>query len=110
MVQRAQIRKLMSKVRRYRIEDTKIYSGIIGYTDVAIATTRGRFNTRVERTPGSPAWPMTEEDRVEKFMGFAGRVLGAPGAKQLLDLLGECETLPDISALIEATLPPGKPR
>jgi len=109
MVQRAPIRKLMSKVRRYRIEDSKIYSGIIGYTDVAIATTRGRFNTRVENTPGSPAWPMTEEDRGEKFMDCAGRVLGVQGAKRLHELLGECETLPDISALIKATVPLGKP-
>ncbi|MEK7836222.1 MAG: hypothetical protein AAB298_08745, partial [Pseudomonadota bacterium] len=91
------------------IEDSKIYSGIIGYTDVAIATMRGRFSTRVEHTPGSPAWPMTEEDRVEKFMDCAGRVLGVQGAKRLLDLLRECETLPDISALIKATVPLGKP-
>ena len=109
MVQRAQIRKLMSKVRRYRIEDSKIYSGITGYTDVAIATTRGRFSTRVEHTPGSPAWPMTEADRVEKFMDGAGRVLGTQGAKRLLDLLRDCETLPDISVLIKATVPQASP-
>ena len=105
MVQRPQIRELMAKVRRYRIEDSKIYSGLIGYTDVAIATRRGRFTVRVEHTPGSPAWPMSEAERAEKFMDSAGRVLGERGAQQLHDLLSQCRTLPDISSLVKATAP-----
>jgi 2-methylcitrate dehydratase PrpD len=82
MVQRPQARALMRKVRRYRIADDKVYSGIstTGYTDIAVATTRGRFEQHVDRVPGSPAWPMTGADRREKFMDCAARVLGAPGA------------------------------
>jgi len=95
----------MAKVRRYRIEDSKVYSGLIGYTDVAIATRRGRFTVRVEHTPGSPAWPMSEAERAEKFMDSAGRVLGERGAQQLHDLLSRCRTLPDIGSLVKATTP-----
>lgn len=109
MVQRPPVRELMRKVRRYPIADEKVYSGISGYTDVAVLTPRGRFEVRVDRVPGSPAWPMTEQDRVEKFMDCAGRVLGAPGAGKLLELARRCGTLPDIGELVRATVP-GAPR
>jgi 2-methylcitrate dehydratase PrpD len=105
MVQRPQIRQLMTKVRRYRIEDGKTYSGVVGYTDVAIATSRGRFETRVEHAPGSPEWPMTDAERDEKFVDCAGRVLGEPGAERLLGLLRRFETIPDIGSLVKATVP-----
>lgn len=105
MVQRPRIRELMSRVKRRRIEASGTYSGILGYTDVAITTPRGRFETRVEHTPGSSAWPMTGADRAEKFMDCAGRVLGTRGAERLLDLLGRCETLPDVGVLAKATTP-----
>ena len=105
MVQRPQIRKLMTKVKRYRIPDAKTYSGVVGYTDVMIATKRGRFNTRVDHAPGSPEWPMSDTERDEKFIDGAGRVLGAPGAQHLLDLLRRFETIPDVGSLINATVP-----
>jgi 2-methylcitrate dehydratase PrpD len=105
MVQRPEVRQLMSKVRRYRIDDTGVYSGITGYNDVAVQTTRGRFERRVEKVPGSPAWPMTPQDRVEKFMDCAGRVLGQPGAERLLSLVRRCGELHDVSELVRATVP-----
>jgi len=105
MVRRPQVRELMGKVRRCRIPDDKTYSGVVGYTDVAIETARGRFEMRVDRTPGSPAWPMTAQDRAEKFLSCAGRVLGAPGAHRLLDLIRNCRTLPDVRELLRATVP-----
>ena len=105
MVQRAPVRQLMSKVKRYRIEDTKVYSGVVGYTDVAIATTRGRFSSRVEHAPGSPEWPMTGVEHDEKFLDCAGRVLGKPGAQHLLGLLRQFATAPNIKSLIAATVP-----
>jgi len=107
MVQRPRVRELMQKVRRYPIADDKIYSGITGYTDVAVQTPRGRFEIRVDRVPGSPAWPMTEAARVEKFMDCASRVLGTPGAERLLQLCRQCRTLPDIRELVRATVPIG---
>jgi 2-methylcitrate dehydratase PrpD len=105
MVQRPAVRAMMAKTRRYRIEDKGSFSGVIGYNDVAIDTRRGRFEMRVDRVPGSPAWPMTAQDSVEKFMDCAGRVLGQPGAAKLLRLLERCAELPDVRELVRATVP-----
>lgn len=105
MVQRPAARAMMAKTRRYRIEDSGVYSGLVGYNDVAIETERGRFGIHVDKVPGSPAWPMTAEDRVEKFMDCAGRVLGQPGAARLLGLLERCAELPDVREPIRATVP-----
>ncbi len=105
MVQRRPVRDLMAKVRRYRIEDSKIY-GLDASTDIEIATPRGQFSMRVERTPGSPAWPMTAADRREKFMDCTARVLGTRNAGELLELAQRCATLPDIRRLVKATAAP----
>jgi 2-methylcitrate dehydratase PrpD len=112
MVQRPAARAMMAKARRYRIEDASgVFSGVVGYNDVAIDTTRGRFEMRVDKVPGSPAAPMTREDRVEKFLDCAGRVLGEPGAQRLLALLERCRELPDARELVRATVPQdAKPR
>lgn len=107
MVMRPQAQALARKVRRYRIADDKLYSGISGYLDVAVATPRGRFDRRVDRVPGSPAWPMTDRDREEKFMDCASRVLGSGGAKKLLALCHNCQSLADIGELARATVPAG---
>ena len=103
MVQRAPIRALMAKVRRYQIADSKVY-GLDAATDIEIDTTGGKFSARIEHTPGSPAWPMTDTDRVEKFMNCASRVLGTPDAGKLLGLLQRCEKLPNIRELLQATV------
>ncbi len=105
MVQRAPIRALMQKVRRYRIPDEKVYSGIAGYLDVTLKTARGDYTLRVDRVPGSPAWPLAASERIAKFMDCAARTLGAAGAQRLLELCEAAEALPDIGALVQATVP-----
>ncbi|HYC47141.1 MAG TPA: MmgE/PrpD family protein [Burkholderiales bacterium] len=105
MVQRPEVRALMAKSRRYRIEDEGVYSGVVGYNDVAIETSRGRFEMRVDKVPGSPAAPMTNDDRREKFIDCAGRVLGQPGAERLHGLIDGCAELADVRELVEATVP-----
>jgi hypothetical protein len=60
---------------------------------------------RVDHAPGSPEWPMTATDRDEKFLDCAGRVLGQPGAQQLLDMLRGFETISNIKTLVKATIP-----
>ncbi len=105
MVERPAIRTLMKKVKRYRIEAKGTYSGVVGYSDVMIATKRGRHTLRVDHAPGSPEWPMTEADRDEKFLDCAGRVLGEPGAQQLLGLMRGFESVPNIRTLLKATVP-----
>jgi 2-methylcitrate dehydratase PrpD len=103
MVQRPEIRQLMAKVQRYRIpDDGKVYSGVVGYNDIAIDTSRGRFTIHVDRVPGSPAWPMAVRDRREKFIDCAARALGACKAEQLLELAEQCEKLSDIRQLVRA--------
>jgi len=111
MVRRPQAREFARKVRRYAIADDKLYSGISGFNDLAVRTPRGSFEVRIDRVPGSPAWPMTEQDRVGKFMDCATRVLGAPGAERLLELARRCQSLPNIRELTRATIPAaGRPR
>jgi len=105
MVQRRDARELMRKVRRYAIADDQLYSGISGYTDIAVDTVRGRFAMRVDRVPGSPAWPMTDADRQAKFLDCVARVLGADGARRLLQLCQQCRQLADIRELVRASMP-----
>ena len=105
MVMRPEIRELMPKVERFRIPDSKTYSGITGHNDIEIITTRGTFKAHIDRVPGSPAWPMTPSDREEKFLDCAGRVLGSAGAKKLFDLVERCGSLKTIAELARATVP-----
>lgn len=105
MVQRADIRAMMPKVERFRIPDSKVYSGVTGYNDIEIITTRGTFKLHIDRVPGSPAWPMTPTDRAEKFLDCAGRVLGSTGARQLLETATHCGQLVSVAELARATVP-----
>jgi 2-methylcitrate dehydratase PrpD len=109
MVQRPAVRAMMAKTRRYRIEDKGVFSGVVGYNDVSITTARGRFETRVDRVPGSPEWPMSASDRTDKFIDCAGRVLGRPGAERLLDLLQNCAQLEDVREIVKHTMPASAP-
>jgi 2-methylcitrate dehydratase PrpD len=101
-VQRSAVREMMKKVHRYRVADDKVYSGTVGYTDVEIVTKNGTFSRRVDKGPGSSAWPMAEQEHEEKFLDCAGRALDTPRAQALLDLLRRCEDLPDIGLLTRA--------
>lgn len=105
MVQRGRVRELMGRVKRYAIADDKLYSGISGYNDLAVRTARGNFEVRIDRVPGSPAWPMSEQDRSAKFMDCAERLLGAAGAEGLLALARRTRSLADIRELAQATVP-----
>jgi hydrogenase/urease accessory protein HupE len=105
MVRRLEARELIRKVRRYAIADDKLYSGITGYNDLAVRTTRGSFEVRIDKVPGSPAWPMTESDRSAKFLDCAARVLGPAGAERLLDLARRTRSLPNIREVARAAVP-----
>ena len=105
MVQRSAVRALMKKVRRYRIPDEKTYSGVAGYNDIALSTRRGRFEMRVDRVPGSLAWPVTDVDRVAKFMDCAALALGTQGAERLLEFCQGFRKLSDVRTFAHATVP-----
>ena len=49
--------------------------------------------------------PMTPADRVEKFMDCAGRILGARGAKGLLDQLQRLQGVANVAQLVAQTAP-----
>jgi 2-methylcitrate dehydratase PrpD len=108
-VNRPAVRQIMAKVQRYRVADDKVYSGTIGYTDIEIVTNRGSFSRRVDKGPGSPAWPMSVEEHKEKFMDCSQRVLGEAAAHDLFDMAMTCESLPDINALVQALVPGARP-
>jgi len=101
-VARKDVRAWMKKVRRYRVEDDKVYSGTVGYTDVEIVTSRGRFSARIDKGPGSLAWPMSEQEHDEKFLGCAGQVLDSGDARKLLGLIKGIESQKNLSAIVES--------
>jgi 2-methylcitrate dehydratase PrpD len=105
MVQRAPAQALMQKVRRFRIPNDKVYSGIAGHNDITVTTPRGCFELRSERVPGSSAWPMTAQDRAVKFRDCAEPILGRTGTEHLLKRIQRCLELPDIRELTIATVP-----
>ena len=105
MVNRPEVRSLIEKVRRYRIDDSRTFSGTIGYNDITIRTPRGEFKLHVDRTPGSPAWPVSAAERDEKFLDCAGRVLDDAEARTLLDLALNSQSLADVGELSRAAVP-----
>jgi len=107
MVNRPGVRALMQKVRRYRVEDAKVYSGSVGYNDVHVRTIHASHRRRIDRTPGSPQWPVTQAERDEKFLDCAARVLGDEGARRVLELASRSATLPDLRGLAAAMALPG---
>ncbi len=110
MVRRPAVRELMAKVHRKDIPGRGMYSGLSGYTDIAINTHRGRFSTRIEFTPGSPAWPPSDAERTEKFIGNATPLMGKTGARHLFDILMDCRSIRDVGVLAEATVSRHVPR
>lgn len=98
-VSRPAVRALMQKVRRYRVADSKVYSGTVGYTDIEITTRRGRFAERIDKGPGSASWPMTPAEHDEKFLGCAGRVLDAGAARKLMAAIQDIELQDDAATL-----------
>lgn len=107
-VTRPAVREIMAKVQRYRVADDKVYSGTIGYTDIEIVTKQGSFSQRVDRGPGSPAWPMSLAEHKEKFLDCSRRALGETGARKLLDIAITCESLADLKVLVQALGPNGR--
>lgn len=100
-VQRPAARALLSRVSRYAIADERVY-GLDARTELTVETSRGTFNRTVDRTPGSPAWPLTQQDRDAKFLDCAGLAIGSPAARHLLTLAQTLSDLDDISTFVAA--------
>ncbi|MBC7780853.1 MAG: MmgE/PrpD family protein [Proteobacteria bacterium] len=104
MVQRPAARALLGKVKRYPIADSRVY-GLDAHTELVVETAQGKVSMTVERTPGSPAWPLTQADRDEKFLDCAGRVLSATNAAELLAYATRFDAIENIGHLM--TVAPG---
>ncbi len=105
MVQRPEVRKLMPSVKRYRIEDGKMYTGAVGFNEIYIKTKNNEYRLREDRAPGSPQWPVLSDERDEKFLDCAARVLGATGAKRALELAINTQKLTSVAELARALVP-----
>lgn len=105
MVQRPEVRKLMPSVKRYRIESDKMFTGAVGFNEIYIKTKSNEYRLREERAPGSPQWPVLADERDEKFLDCAARVLGATGAKRALDLAINTQTLTNVAELARSLVP-----
>ncbi|HZM48318.1 MAG TPA: MmgE/PrpD family protein [Burkholderiales bacterium] len=105
MVNRPEARALLKKVRRYRIEGDRMYSGATGFNDVLVRTSRGEFKAREDRAPGSPAWPVSAGERDEKFLDCAGRLLGGAGARRVLDMAIGMAALGNVAEFSRAMVP-----
>ncbi len=105
MVQRPEARDLMRKVRRIHIPDEKFYSGITGYNDIVVITKTDRFEVRETRVPGSRSWPLSPEDRDDKFRDCASGILREDGANTLLEALKSIDQLDNVATLARLTVP-----
>jgi 2-methylcitrate dehydratase PrpD len=104
-VQRAAVRAMMKKIERYRVEDTQVYSGTVGYTDVTITARGSEFSRRIDKGPGSRLWPMSMQEHQEKFFSCARVRMSECEAKHLLDVVLAFEALGDVRLFTALTVP-----
>ena len=96
---RPDIKRLMAKIKSYDVEDSNIYNANVGYTELAISTQSENYKVRVERTPGSPQWPVTNEDLKDKFHLCCDEVAGRAHAAEILSAADQCRDLTSIRKL-----------
>lgn len=105
MVRRPAVREWLGRIERYRVPDSKVYSGTVGYTDVTVETSRGEFCVRVDKGPGSRAWPIAPPDHQEKFLSCVRTVLAPEAAERLLGHVMEFDRAAGVKELLEAATP-----
>ncbi len=77
----------MRKIERYRVPNAKTYSGTLGYTDLEIRARGATFAARINKTPGSLAWPLSVAEQRAKFAACVNPILGGAGAHEMFDLI-----------------------
>lgn len=106
-VNRPAIRQYMKKVKRVVVPDSKTYSGTVGYTDLSIATRSRMLTRRIDRAPGSRLWPLSENERREKFMDCVAGVMPERQARRLLETAEKFDRMPSANMLMQLTVPEG---
>ncbi len=105
MVKRPAVADWIAKIERYRVQDARVYSGTVGYTDVEIRTPTGLFARRVLLGPGSRSWPIPEDEHQDKFRSCAKIVLGDAQSEELLRVILGFDREQGASRLVVATVP-----
>jgi len=101
-VERPAAQALMQKVGRFSIPDEKTYNGLSGYNVIRIATRGRTIEEKITGTPGAPYEPMTDEDRKEKFVSCALRVMPREQAEALYAKAADLATLRSVKELWSA--------
>ncbi|GAA4335946.1 MmgE/PrpD family protein [Pigmentiphaga soli] len=96
MVMRPAAQALMARVERYPVAADGILSSLKGFTDVEVRAGGKTCSMRVDRTPGSSEWPLSDADRQAKFMDCCDGVLTAGQAQALARGLASFRALPDV--------------
>ena len=104
-VQRPAVRALMRKVTAHVIDDPGVYNGLTGYNTITVKTGATRHDHRIDRTPGSPDWPLVGDELSAKFLACARATLGAQRSHDALAVAQRAETLPDVRELLAALTP-----
>lgn len=103
MLNRDQVQRLMHACRTYTVADDRRWSATVGYNLVTLVTTQGRFECRVDDTPGSPTQPITAAQLDAKFLDGATHALGAlraaPALRTVRGLRSAISCSPAASAL-----------
>lgn len=102
-VQRPAVRAMLKKISRYNVADDKVYSGTVGYTDITVRTHSGEFTARIDKAPGSRAWPIPEAEHQEKFLDCVRRILPPARAEDLLNIILALQNAADVRELTATT-------
>ena len=91
----------MPRMKSFVIADDKVYNGLTGYNEIVVRTSTRSFSKRIDRTPGSPDWPLAGGELHDKFMSCARRALPEEAARRALDLARNAAQLEDIRRLTQ---------
>lgn len=103
MVNRTDVRRLMSKVKRFEMPADRTYSGSgnDGFTDVELRARGKSHAVRIDRVPGSGAWPLSEAELTAKFSDCLSAKLGPGKGPELLALALELSNAPSTQNLTD---------
>ena len=103
-VQRPLVRALMAKVHRRHVEGEGSFNAHHGYTDIEIVAKGASHKIRADRTPGSRAWPLSQAEIKQKFLGCARERHGATRAEEIYTALQGLAATSDAGALVRTAL------
>jgi 2-methylcitrate dehydratase PrpD len=100
MILRPEAQEMAARVSRFTMEHEGLFSGLTGFTDVVVVTRDGaRHEMRVDRTPGSPDWPLSVDERAEKFRDCASTVKPPEAVEALLKRAMALGEVPSVAGL-----------